>query len=457
MENSEKDTQVEVKSFGCSANFGEGEVIKGILRRDGFNLSETPELEGPTEVDSNPLTSQATTEASQSTEGLDKLLVLNVCTVKGDHGPIKEVKKALEEDPDRKIVIGGCVTKSLATTVQKLDSRISVTTTHGVSQITQAVESTLGNQPIMDLKKKEADRINLPRVRSNPAVGIVPVCSGCLDRCSFCSTVAIKGKLKSYPIESITQEVAELVADGCKEIWLTGQDAACYGFDIDTNLAKLVRELVLIPGDFKIRLGMGNPRHLLVFWEELAEVLKHPKVFKFIHLPVQSGSSTVLEGMKRKHSVDDYYFLVNKFREVVPDLTISTDIIVGFPGETEEDFLQTLELINKTKPSVVNRTRYVPREGTVAHGMEDIPGAVKKDRSRRLTEQFKEIVLGINETWVGWKGSIIIDEYGKNSGTMMGRNDFYKPVIVEGQFQFGDQVDVEVYEADTFCLLAKVI
>lgn len=439
MNNPSSKSKVEVKSFGCSANFGEGEVIKGILRRDGY------QLENQANSNSNP------------TDTDENLLVLNVCTVKGDHGPIKEIKNALTDDPNRKIVIGGCVTKSLSEQVQKIDPRISVTTTHGVSEITQTVESTITNKPIINLKKRDADRINLPRVRSNPAIGIVPVCSGCLDRCSFCSTVAIKGKLKSYSIESITLEVAELVNDGCKEIWLTGQDAACYGFEFDTNLARLVMELVKIEGDFKIRLGMGNPRHLLEFWEELAEALKHPKVFKFIHLPVQSGSTQVLAGMKRKHSVEDYYFLVQKFREAVPDLTISTDIILGFPGETEDDFLETMQLLRETRPSVCNRTRFVPRDGTVAAKLEDTPGKVKKDRSKRLTELFKEIALENNQKWVGWKGSIIIDEFGKNEGSMMGRNDYYVPVVIDGSYNFGDTVQVEVYKADTFCVLAHVI
>lgn len=440
----EHKSKIEVKSFGCSANFGEGEVIKGVLRRDGFDLLQ------------NTTPSNGNAELNIE-EKEDSLLLLNVCTVKGDSGALKEIKTALKEDPDRKIIIGGCVTKSLAEVAQKLDHRISVTTTHGVSQITQAVNSTLDNTPVFDLKKRDADRINLPRIRSNPAVGIVPVCSGCLDRCSFCSTVAIKGKLKSYSIEALTLEVGELVADGCKEIWLTGQDAACYGFEFGTNLARLVKELVQIEGDFMIRLGMGNPRHLLTYWEELVEALQHPKVFKFIHLPVQSGSSSVLEGMKRKHSVEDYLFLVQKMREAIPQLTISTDIIVGFPGEEEYDFLKTMKLVEDTRPSVVNRTRFVPREGTVAASMVDIPGKIKKDRSRRLTELFKTIVLENNQSWVGWEGKIIIDEFGKGENTMTGRNDFYKPVVIPGKYEFGTILHVKVHTADTFCLLADVI
>lgn len=469
-----KDIEVEVKSFGCSANFGEGEVIKGVLRRDGFNLKDanSQQSQSPREklkTDSmNPSNSETTydiqgksklpPDSANSIRLSDKLLVLNVCTVKGDHGPLKEIKNALAEDHERKIVLGGCVTSSLAKTVQKMDKRISITTTHGVSQITSAVQATLTNKPLIDLKKKTADRINLPRVRTNPAIGIVPVSSGCMDRCSFCSTVSIKGRLKSYPIESITQEVAELVADDCKEIWLTGQDAACYGFDLEqpTNLAKLVKTLIQIPGDFMIRLGMGNPRHLLSFWEELAEVMQSPKVFKFIHLPVQSGSTDVLAEMKRKHSVKDYTYLVRKFSEAIPNLTISTDIIVGFPGETEEDFRLTLDLLKETRPSVCNRTRFVPRDGTLAAQMTDISGITKKDRSRRVTELFKSIVLENNQQWVGWTGRVIIDEYGKEEGTMMGRNEYYKPVVVPGTYPFGKSVHVTIIAADTFCLISEV-
>jgi threonylcarbamoyladenosine tRNA methylthiotransferase CDKAL1 len=422
---------IEVRSFGCSSNFSEGENMKGVLAQNNFGLAA---------------------DLSQK-DGL----VLNVCTVKGDNGPIKEIREALKVNPELDIVVGGCVTPTLAKTIENEFPKVSVTNTHHMDNVDKILQKTMAGERVIETSKRTIKRVGLPRIRQNKAVGIVTVCNGCLDRCAFCSTVQVKGKLDSYSIESIFAEVEYLVEDGCKEIWLTGQDAACYGFDIDTNLAKLVNELVRIPGDFRIRLGMGNPRHLVSYIDELVEVMKHPKVFKFLHLPVQAGSDSVLEGMKRQHRVAEYNLLVDKLRQNFDRFTLSTDIIVGYPNETEEDFVATLDLLKESKPTVCNRTRFVPRPGTVAAAMQDLHGSIKKDRSRRLTEVFKEIAFEENKEWFGWEGHIFIDEFGKKEGSSIGRNDWYKPVVVEGTHAFGTKLKVKIVKTDTFSLIGQII
>jgi MiaB-like tRNA modifying enzyme len=421
--------KVEVRSFGCSANFGEGEIIQGLLHQQNLEIVNDK----------------------------SDALVLNLCTVKGNSSSLTEIRKAQQEDPQRKIIISGCVTKELAQEALAIDKTISVTTTHDLDNMDKIVEQSLAGTPFFNLKKKNTTRVQLPRIRSNQAIGIVPICSGCLDRCAFCSTVQVKGKLFSYAEEQIIAEVESLVADGAKEIWLTGQDAACYGFDTKTNIVELLNKLVLIPGEFFLRVGMGNPRHMMAYIDDLIAIMKHPKVFKFIHLPVQAGSSKVLSFMKRQHSVEDYLYLAQKLRAEIPEITISTDIIVGHPGEEEDDFLQTLDVLKITKPSVCNRTRFVPRQGTPAANMQQLPKLIKKDRSKRVTDLFKEIALSNNQDWMGWQGKIVIDEFGKAAGTRSGRNYAYKPVIVTGDFEFGEIIQVKVTGIETFCLLAEVL
>ncbi|MGL1936666.1 MAG: tRNA (N(6)-L-threonylcarbamoyladenosine(37)-C(2))-methylthiotransferase [Fibrobacterales bacterium] len=421
---------IHLKSYGCSLNMGEGEIINGLIQND-YTVAQTDD-----DAD---------------------MIILNVCTVKGNSEIVKRVRKLRAEYPHKKIVLSGCVTKELGRLVHEVDPSASLTTTNNLNKIANTISETFEGSVVEDFKVEKQVKVNKPKVRTNPVVGIVPVSAGCLDNCSFCSTVLVKGKHYSYPVKNILEEVEACIADGCKEIWLTGQDAACYGFDIDTNLAKLVTAVIALPGDFMVRIGMGNPRHLLSYIDELIEAMKHPKVFKFIHLSVQSGSNTVLESMKRKHSVEDYIFLVDTIRKEIPELTLSTDIIVGFPGETEQDFEDTLNLIRSTKPSVCNRTRFVPREKTAAQKFPDqIHIHEKKNRSRILTEEFKKVAFENNKKWVNWEGTIVIDEISRQ-GDAVGRNSSYKPVVLKSTHALGEKIKVRVTTPDIFGLFAEII
>jgi MiaB-like tRNA modifying enzyme len=423
---------VELKSFGCTANFGEGEVIRGLLTQAGVQVD-------PSQQDPD-------------------LLLFNVCTVKGDASAYKEVKKALEAHPKRKLLLTGCVTPQLVSKIRKLQPESSFLTTHQISQVANAVSKTMQGDYFEDLRKSEpGPKINLPRINDIPHRGIVPVCSGCLDACSFCSTRLVKGRLISYESVDIIEEIHSLLETGVREIWITGQDTGCWGFERGQNLAQLIREILKLPDDFRLRVGMGNPRHLVSYIDELVEAYNDPRVYKFAHLPVQAGSDRVLEAMKRKHSVQDYLTLVHKFRKVWPDFTISTDIIVGFPGETESEFEETLNLLAKTRPEVCNRTRFVPREGTVAATMPDfLSKEIKMNRSARVTELFKSLALHNNQKWIGQECTVLAGEDGTKN-TRLARNEFYKQVILPAETRPGKEYRVKIKSAETFSLFGEII
>jgi len=307
------------------------------------------------------------------------------------------------------------------------------------------------------LERKEMPPLNMPRIRKNPLVEIIPISRGCLSACSFCITKQARGNLCSYSIEDIVHAALKAVTHGAKEIWLTAQDTTCYGFDIGTNLARLLRELVKIPGKFKIRVGMGSPKHLLKFKDELIPLFLEKKIFRFIHLPVQSGSDKVLQEMKRGNSKEEFISLIKELREAVPRLTVATDMIVGFPGESEEDFQETLELVKKVTPDVINISRFWPRPGTAAAKKKQVDVEVVKKRSSLLMDIFKNISRMQNELWIGWEGGILIDEKGKFEKQWSGRNLSYKPVIVEGDYKLGDVVRVKIEVAGVFDLRGKVV
>lgn len=410
--------KVHIKSFGCSANHAEAEIIKG--------------------------------QYSEHTEEKDAdLIVLNICTVKGDKGALDEIKTVAKNYPNKKIAIAGCITPSIVEPIKKIAPDATLINTHHIDEF-----RTLAASRQDALSYAQPIKILKPRVRMNPVVGIVPISSGCMDACSFCSTRLVKGRLFSFPIEQIVDEVKNCVVDGCKEIWITGQDTCCYGFDRKTNLAKLLSEIVKIEGDFLVRVGMGNPRHLPKYLNEFVEVMKHPKIFKFVHLPVQSGSNETLKHMRRGHNVETFIEIVKKLRAAIPEITISTDIIVGHPGETKEDFEKTLTLVEDLQINNINIARFQPRSGTPAATMQgQVHGNESKERSRKLTEVYKKVTHNQNKKWIGWEGEIIIDEKVKSG--MGGRNYAYKQIIVREDLPLGTKITVKITNAEPYFLVAS--
>ncbi len=215
---------------------------------------------------------------------------------------------------------------------------------------------------------------------------IVPIAQGCAGRCTYCITRVARGTVASYGIDSIVGQVRRHVERGVREIKLTGQDTAAYGLDSGTNLAALLRAIAEIPGEFRVRVGMADPLTVYPIQEELVAAYACDKMFKFLHLPVQSGDDTILESMRRQYTVSEFEEIVGRFRLAFPEITLSTDVIVGFPGESEEQFEATMELIRRVRPDIVNVTRFSPRDGTPAATMPgQIVGWKVKERSRRLT------------------------------------------------------------------------
>ena len=222
------------------------------------------------------------------------------------------------------------------------------------------------------------------------------------------------------------------------------------------ELINLLKEILSIPSDFKIRLGMMNPGNTIKILDELIELYKNPKMFKFLHIPVQSGNNEILKKMNRQYPVETFYEIVERFRKEIPEITISTDMIFGFPTETQEQYQDSLNLIKKIQPEVLNRAGYALRPGTIAAKMNQVPHDIIKQRTKEVTSVFKQLIKQKNKKWKGWQGKILIDEKGKDS-QWTGRNYCYKPVIVGGNFKLGDELEVKIKETTTFALIADVV
>ena len=219
----------------------------------------------------------------------------------------------------------------------------------------------------------------------------IVVSRGCLGACTYCATKNARGNLHSYTIKNVVERVKDAVKKGAKKILLTSEDMGCYGKDIGVNLADLLKEIVKIPGDFEVRVGMMNPTFALEFLDDLVKVFKNEKIIKFLHIPVQSGNDVVLKRMNRAYAVEDFEKIVDYFRNEIPEIIISTDIICGFPGETELQFEDSLNLIKKVEPEVLNISKFYPRPGTPAKNMKQLSTRTIKERSIRMSKLFKEL------------------------------------------------------------------
>jgi MiaB/RimO family radical SAM methylthiotransferase len=209
---------------------------------------------------------------------------------------------------------------------------------------------------------------------------------------------------------------------------------ACYGRDIGLNLVDLLHSVCAMEGEFFVRVGMMTPNYVLGMLDELVEAFRDEHVFKFLHLPVQSGDDEVLKRMNRFYSVEDFQRVIEAFRGAIRDITVSTDVICGFPTESEEAFERTMKLIERVKPDIVNVSKFFPRPLTLAEKMTPLVSASDvTDRSKRLTELVKRISAEKNKAWMNWTGKILIDEEGKQPNSWIGRNFAYKPIVVKSE------------------------
>jgi len=254
--------------------------------------------------------------------------------------------------------------------------------------------------------KRKETKLNLPKQLRKDGVGIIQIGEGCADTCYFCATKLAKGHIVSFPIQDMVTQVKKYLEQNIKTIYLTSQDNGAYGLDTNkiSQLAVLLQELIKIEGEFQIRVGMANPRHLIPILNDLLEVYKSPKIKKFLHIPVQAGSERVLQEMNRKHSANDFKILTNAFRKEFNNMNIATDIICGYPTETEQDFEETMKLMKETKPEVINISRFTPRPGTRAAKLKPLTSQELKRRSTALAQSYrtflKERQLQYNESTV---------------------------------------------------------
>ncbi|MEA2090309.1 MAG: tRNA (N(6)-L-threonylcarbamoyladenosine(37)-C(2))-methylthiotransferase [Thermoproteota archaeon] len=444
--------KVFIRSFGCSANLADGEVLGGCLAEAGFELVKKMERA--------------------------EVVVVNTCAVKGptENRVIYFLKKVPRE---KRLIVAGCLP---LINFKRLNREVEFDGVAGPAcgrKIVNIVQRVMKGEKVLELKgaTKVKPDLTLPKVKVNPVVGIIPVSYGCLGSCAYCCVRFARGHLRSYSVNEILNQISRDVAAGVHEVWLTSQDMGCYGLDGRSNLVELLEAVCNLNGNFWVRVGMMNPRFVLLLLDNLVEVFtqrgveaqtkKDPSVseprkgelFWFLHLPVQSGDDEVLKRMNRRYKAEDFRRIVREFRKSCPEITVWTDIIVGFPGETDKAFENSMRLIEEVQPDVVNISKFFTRPHTAAKKMNNqIPSKVIKERSGKISRLARQIALEKNRRWIGWEGQVLIDEKGKTPESFMGRNLSYKPVVVHSRENLlGRFLRVRVVDAFLTHLEAEIV
>jgi len=404
-----------IKTFGCTANFGNSQDAAEALQEMGHTPSPLEEAD---------------------------VVIVNTCAV--TEKTERRILRRLRSLQGDRLHIAGCLQVALPESVDSIRCRKRL----GMLNRSAAAEIA-DHYPSAD---RASSMSTSPR---QDLCGIINISEGCTGGCSYCIVRKARGGLVSRQPEDVMEAARKLVHSGCVEIQLAAQDTAAYGMDIGTCLPDLLGMMQTLQGNFMVRIGMMNPDTARLHLAGLIEALRSPRVFKFLHIPLQSGSDRVLKNMGRRYSSRDFLDLVKDLRSSFPDLSINTDIIVGFPGETEGDFLQTQDLIKHVQPDKVNVTRFSRRPGTAAAKLYDMPDRIKKERSRALTRLWLEIAAQRNLRYVGEDLAALVTERGRGH-TMKARAANYQGIVVEGDAHLGACIKVKITGSNPFYISGRV-
>ena len=413
--------RVYIESYGCWLNRAEADVMRTLMEREGAEVVGDP--------------------------ALADVIILNTCAVRWDTER-RMLRRAGElhwiaRRRGAKLVIAGCLARVRPARLSKVAPTASLLSPDRIEGIVDVVASP---EREVRLLETNAPRRVLPEFRGGIRY-VVPIQTGCVGSCAFCVGRVARPRLKSYDPASIVERVREAVARGAKEIYLTGQDVASYGLDIGTNIVELLEGLLSeVDGDYMVRVGMMEPSLVMRFVDGLVEAFRDERVYKYLHVPAQSFDDHVLVLMGRGYAYDDFRGLVEEFRRKIPDVTVATDLIAGFPGEDEEAFRNTLERLWEVQPDKVHVARYTIRPFTKAAYRRQVPEAVKSVRTRALAAEAFKVTMVRNLRYLGSVADALLSSEGYRRGSLVARLRNYRPAVLPARegLRLGEWVRVRV-------------
>ncbi len=435
--------RMHIATFGCQMNFHDSEKIKGVLEEMGY-------------------------EETDSEDKAD-LIVYNTCAVRENaeqrvYGRVGHLKSLKRKNPNLLIALCGCMMQQ-DTVIERLKQSYKhvdiVFGTHNIYKMAELLDTRMATgEQIFDIWDSYKDIVeDLPTVRKHKFKSSVNIIFGCNNFCSYCIVPYVRGRERSREVQDILEEIRALVADGVVEIMLLGQNVNSYGKNLEKEetFAGLLEKIEAIDGLERIRFMTSHPKDLS---DELIEVMaKSNKICPSLHLPFQSGSSKLLKDMNRRYTKESYLELVNKIKKAMPGIALTTDIIVGYPGETEEDFQDTLDVVKEVEYDSAFTFIYSKRTGTPAAVREEqVPDEISKNRFNRLIEVVNDIANKKSVAHVGGNFKVLIEEVNeKEKGMLTGRLDNGHLIHVKGSPELvGKILDVKVTEAKTFHLIGQI-
>ena len=376
--------RVYIETYGCRYNFGDTAKLKEILKDRGSTI----------------VLSENDADA----------VVINTCTVVASTE--RRMLRRLAQLRNRPLFVAGCMPVVQANAIRSVCDPVFINP-EAIQQAYRRVNTVASGD-----------------------TGIVQVAQGCLGKCTYCITRLARGRLKSFTGAEIHDQVRAFSRAGTAEIQLTAQDVSAWGRDSGASFPSLLRQIRDIPPPSMLRIGMMNPATVMGIIDDLVDAFSNNRIFRFIHLPVQSGSDTVLARMGREYSVADYEEIVRRFRRKMPDVTLMTDMIVGFPYESEDEFNDSLTLLDRIRPNKVNVTRYSKRPLTPLAQEKDFPDFVKKDRSRLMNTHAEWIYAAINRPLLGTTVPFVVTEIIR-PGSVMGRSPAYVGIVINEDLPVG--------------------
>jgi len=397
------------------------------------------------------------------------LIIFNICAVKGpsESAFIQRLQEFRTKYPYKLIVIAGCVAGSHPDKFKKY----SLVVSSQIHRIVEVVEETLSNN--IDhitggIEGERAPTLDLPRIRKYPHLEIIPISYGCESSCSFCKNYS--GRQNSYSKEEIVKVVKKAIEEGVKEIVLTSHDPFAYGFDINTSLPSLIKELVVIPRNFKIKIDAGIPENLQKIGVHLFPLFNNDKMFKYLSLPIYTGSNKLRKELKFSLNTEELIYLFDQAKIVIPDLTIATEVLSGIPSENDDDHWETQNILRKISPDSVIIIPFVSNSKSPLLKLRKLSEDVLTHRLKVLSDIYANTAKMCNERWLGWEGEVIIEEkmIEENLVTNLkqtslehqqwiGRNFAYKPISMEGEFKLGDTIKVKISRVSNFELKGNVV
>ncbi|MDG6244418.1 MAG: tRNA (N(6)-L-threonylcarbamoyladenosine(37)-C(2))-methylthiotransferase [Methanolobus sp.] len=427
--------KVHISTYGCSANQASAEIMKASVRDSGHELVPA--------------------------ENAD-VVVINTCTVKytTEQKILHKIRELGEKGTG--VIVTGCMPEVQLEDIMQQNPGAHILGVNSISRLGQVLALMGPSKGSSEEKFKvflpdPEGFQSVPRIRYNPNIHICQLSQGCNYSCAYCIVTIARGHLRSFTPDEIVDDIKRAVDEGCREVWLTSQDNGQYGTDRDVLLPQLLEMICRIPGQFKIRVGMMNPFSVTPILEDLLVAFDNEKIYRFLHLPIQSASDDILKSMNRHHSISEANYIIERFRARFPQMTLFTDIIAGYPGETDDDFRKTLEWVKEYRPEKVNISRFTPRPLTKAWELRKIDSRIIVNRSNDLHEVCEAVKLESRTGMIGREVDVYLSKTAKQKG-MMARMDSYKPVVIPCcDIEPGVTCRVFIYDATPGYFLARIV